>query len=179
MPVQYARPSLKTARLLLIPLGAALLAALCLPLYALRARVERSTAADWADASQRSSLQAGVESAVQENGVLVLTGWALDEGVQYDSYNWGNGGPVQGPWNDSRFALLDSTDGTLYLLPTQASEPAEDAAWLPQDGLNYGRPCLTSRVSLSKLPERAEICVTFTLPDGSRYLYHTGEEVRQ
>ena len=67
----------------------------------------------------------------------------------------------------------------MYLLPTQASEPAEDAAWLPQDGLNYGRPCLTSRVSLSKLPERAEICVTFTLPDGSRYLYHTGEEVRQ
>ena len=70
MPVQYARPSLKTARLLLIPLGAALLAALCLPLYALRARVERSTAADWADASQRSSLQAGVEGGVSHMSTI-------------------------------------------------------------------------------------------------------------
>lgn len=177
MPVQSPRRFPKTARLLLVPLGAALLAALCLPLYALRARVEHSTAADWTDASQRPSLRAQVDEAVQEGGVLVLSGWALDEGVQYDSYNWGNGQSVHGPWNDSRFALLDSTNNTLYLLPTQASEPSESDSWLPQDGLNYGRSCLTARIPLSSLPEQAEICVAFTLPDGSQYLYHTGEEV--
>ena len=177
MPISYTRGFSKAARLLLIPVGAAMLAALCLSVYALRTRVERSSAADWSDASQRPSLQAGVEDASQTDGILVLTGWALDEGVQYESYNWGNGGPVQGPWNNSRFALLDLTDNTLYLLSTQASAPVGELAWLPQDGLNYGHPCLTARALLSDLPERAEICITFTLPDGSRYRYHTGEEV--
>lgn len=164
------------ARPLLLILGAALLAALTLAVYGLRARVEKAPAADWADASLRSSLRAGVETVRAEGGSLLLTGWALDEGVAYESYNWGNGEAVRGPWNDSRLALLDQ-DGTLYLLPTQAARPEEGAAWLPGDGLDYGRCRLTARASVRGLPAQAEVCVTFTLPDGSRYLFRTGEEV--
>ena len=162
---------------LVVPLGAAVLAAACLLLYGLRARIERSSADGWTDASARPTLHAGVEQIAREEGFLLLTGWALDEGVEYQSYNWGNGSQVRGPWNDSRLALLDAENGALYLLPTQARAPAADASWLPEDGLDYGRCSLTARVPVSGLPGLTEICVTFTLPDGSRYLYHTGEEV--
>ena len=74
------------------------------------------------------------DSSTIENGNLIINGWAIQPGLKYPYYNYGQDYHGEGVYNHFAFACIDMEEERITLFPTVLSRE-KNTERLPDDGM--------------------------------------------